>query len=600
MSVQNINDLCSELTTILGDCLASGRINEALSVICNVKYDQCLKDKSWDIIPSITKFLVQETVDNSPEVFDCCETLLKEIAEKSNPEEALLEFLEQAESFENDVKFLALLKPIQIILLKLPKRRRQSLEWCLNMIESHVASLPVPGNYSLEGEERKLLDSDPCVRRITKVYKGIVPFFKPFVNEVSLRQRAEYQTNVQRDLLICYILQFLGRPLAFLDLECYEESSSAIRSVTEELLTFLTYLVGDLMIFLEYAETRESERRSKRNENFIIGDGDEDIFCREDKVSVLSIAVLYYLILAERIQLIEAPRVYSSLYIFQRGLYLTVVLMKRSEELVIRKGLSLVNAVLVTLSEGSVPWNILESPIHKEFVESLSKVMVCCEVESWRKSAVLVLRSYLFKFDAKGRYLLILNLPTVVNHSGILGYLITLLKDMIISALSSTMTLPYFTGKTLWDVISKYCLLKHGAETDLVENVDQIVSALNLIRFLALHDRENKTGIWDYVGIVEKSLLEPLREGIILSRAHYKLKLRDLEEEKKNGVVNNDGLTTKSNVTITVGGQLLPDLTHENKVTVIMSALNSIDLMDSLLSRVNECINSGTLRSSFM
>jgi hypothetical protein len=596
MSVQNIDDLCNELTTALGDCLASGKTNEALSAICDVKYDKCIKDKSWDIIPSVSKFLVQETVDNSPEVFDCCETLLKEIAQKSNPEEALLEFLEQGESFENDVKFLALLKPIQVILFRLPKRRRQSLEWCLNMIQSHITSLPVPKSYRLEGEERKLLDSDPYVRRITKVYQGIVPFYKPFVNEVSLQQRAEYQKNVERDLLICFILLLLSHPLVFLDLECHEKSSNAIRSVTEELLTFLTYLVGDLMIFLEYAEMRESEARSKRNDNFTVCGGDVDIFCREDKVPVLSIAVLYYLVLAEHIQLIRTPCVYSPLYVFQRCLYLIVVLIKHSEELVVRKGLLLANAVLVTLSEGSVPWNILESPIHKEFVESLSKIMVYCEVESSRKSAVLILRIYLFKFDAKGQYLLMLNLPTVVNHSGILGYLITLLKDMIISALSSAVTLPYFTGKTLYDLISKYCLLEHGAETDLVENVDQIVSALNLIRFLALRDRENKTGMWDYVGMLEKCLLEPLREGIQLSRAHYKLKLRDLEEEKKTAMVNSDGLTRKSNVTVTVGGQLLPNLPHENKVAVIMSALNAFDLMESLLSRVNECIDSGTLK----
>jgi hypothetical protein len=91
-------------------------------------------------------------------------------------------------------------------------------------------------------------------------------------------------------------------------------------------------------------------------------------------------------------------------------------------------------------------------------------------------------------------------------------------------------------------------------------------------------------------------LLEPLREGIKLSRAHYKLKLRDLEEEKKTAMVNNDGLTRKSNVTVTIGGQLLPNLPHENKVAVIMSALNAFDLMESLLSRVNECIDSSTLK----
>lgn len=598
MSVQSIDDMCNELITILGNSLSSGRTDDALSVIYNAKYDKCLKDKSWDIIPSITKFLIQETIDSSPEVFDCCEILLKEIAQKANPEEALLEFLEQAENLEDDVKFLALLKPLQIILFKLPKRRGQSLEWCLNMIQSHVTSLPVPRNYKLEGEEMKLLDSDPYICRITNIYKGIVPFYKPFVNEVTLRQKAEYRVNMQRDMLVCFILQLLGQPLAFLDLECDGKSSSAIRFLTGELLTFLTHLVGDLMIFLEYAETREAERSSKRNgNNFTTQSDDEDVLSREDKIPVLSVAVLYYLILAEHIQLNEAPCVYSPLYIFQRSLYLVVVLLEHSEALVVRKGLLLADAVLATLSEGSVPYSLLESPVHREFVESLSKVMVYCDVENFRKSSVLSLRSYLFKFDVKGQYLLMSNLPSVVNHAGIIGYLIMLLKDMIINTVDSDTISSYFSGKALYDLISEYCSLPHGAETDLIENADQIVSALNLIRFLALWDQENKTGMWDYVGILEKSMLEPLREGIRLSRAHYNLKLRDLEEEKKNAVLNDRGLPCRSDVTITVGGQQLPNLPYENKVSVIMSALNAFDLMESLLSRVNECIDNGPLKS---
>lgn len=596
MSFQRIDDLCNELISTLSNCLADGRTDDALSVIYDAKYDQCLKDKSWDIIPFVSKFLVQETVDDSPEVFDCCETLLGEIAQKANPEEALFEFLEQAESLENDVKFLAMLKPLQTVLFQLPNRRRQSLEWCLNMIHSHIKSLPVPKCYGLEGEERKLLDSDPDVCRITKICMGIVPFYKPFVNEVSLRQTAEYKTSLQRDLLVCFILQLLSQPLAFLDLEYREKSSSAIWFVTKELLTFITYLVGDLMIFLEYAERREAEGREKRKNTVTTQSGDEDMLLREDRVPVVSYAVLYYLILAEHIQLNEVPCVYSPLYIFQRCLYLIVLLIKYSEELVVHKGLLLANAVLAMLSEGSVPCDVLESPTHREFVEALSKVMIYCEVEDFRKSAVLVLRNYLFKFDVKGQYLLMLNLATAVNHAGILGYLIMHLKDMIINALNSAVMPPYFRGKILYDLISKYCSLEHGAETDLVENVDQIVSSLNLIRFLALRDRENRTGMWDYVEFLEKSLLVPLREGIKLSRAHYKLKLKDLEEEKKV-VMNDKGLSKKSDVIITVGGQQLPNLPHENKVAVIMSALNAFDLMESLLIRVNECIDSGPSKS---
>jgi len=596
MSVQGIDDLCNELISTLSECLAEGRTEDALSVIYSAKYGQCLKDKSWDIIPSVSKFLIQETVDNSPEVFDCCETLLGEVAQKANPEEALFEFLEQAESLENDVKFLAMLKPLQTILFQLPNRRRQSLEWCLNMIHSHVKSLSVPKSYRLEGKERMLLDLDPDVRRITKIYVGIVPFYKPFVNEVSLRQTAEYKTSLQRDLLVCSILHLLSQPLAFLDLECHGKTSSAIWCVTEELLTLLTCLVGDLMIFLEYAEKREAEGRVKGKNNFTTQSGDEDMLSTEDRIPVVSVAVLYYLILAEHIQLNEVPCIYSPLYIFQRCLYLIVLLMKYSEELVVHKGLLLANAVLAMLSDGSVPCDVLESPTHREFVESLSKVMIYCEVEDFRKSAVLVLRNYLFKFDAKGQYLLMSNLAAAVNHAGILGYLTMLLKDMIINALNTAVMPPYFTGKILYDLISKYCSLEHGAETDLVENVDQIVSALNLIRFLALRDRENRTGMWDYVEYLEKSLLQPVRVGLKLSRAHYKLKLQDLEEEKK--VVRNDkGFINKSDVIITVGGQQLPNLPHENKVAVIMSALNAFDLMESLLIRVDECIDSGRSKS---
>ena len=596
MSVQGIDGLCNELISALSECLADGRTDDALSVIYNAKYGQCLKDKSWDIIPSVSKFLVQETVDNSPEVFDCCETLLKEVAQKANPEEALFEFLEQAESLENDVKFLAMLKPLQTVLFQLPNRRKQSLEWCLNMIHSHVKSLSVPKSYRLEGKERALLDSDPDVCRITKIYMGIVPFYMPFVNEVSLRQTAEYKTSLQRDLLVCSILHLLSQPLAFLDLECHGKSSSAIWCVTEELLTLLTCLVGDLMTFLEYAEKREAEGMVKGKNNFTTQNGDEDMLSTQDKIPVVSVAVLYYLILAEHIQLSKVPCVYSPLYIFQRCLYLIVLLMKYSEDLVVHKGLLLANAVLAMLSEGSVPCDVLESPTHREFVESLSKVMIYCEVEDFRKSAVLVLRNYLFKFDAKGQYLLMSNLATAVNHAGILGYLTMLLKDMIINALNTAVMPPYFTGKVLYDLISKYCSLEHGAETDLVENVDQIVSALNLIRFLALRDRENRTGMWDYVEFLEKSLLQPVRVGLKLSRAHYKLKLQDLEEEKK--VVKKDkGFINKSDVIITVGGQQLPNLPHENKVAVITSALNAFDLMESLLIRVDECIDSGRSKS---
>ncbi|XP_069691842.1 glomulin-like isoform X1 [Periplaneta americana] len=604
MSVQSVDDLCNELTLTLGKCLAEGRTKDALSIIRNNMYVQCLKDKSWDIIPAVSKYLTQETVESAPEVYECCQTLLIEIAEVANPEEALLEILEEAENVENDVKFLALLKPLQNILLKLPKRRGQSLEWCLNTILAHIGSLPLPKNYKLEGEERKLLDSDPCAIRITEIYKGVMPFCKPFVESVSLRKGeiGVHKADRQRNILVSFILQLLNKPLAFLDLVYDNKSKSGIRVVCEELLSYLTLIVGDIMMFLEFAEMREIEVRArKKNTKLPVLDDEteefSDMYFREDKTPILSIAVLNYLILAEKIQLDSAPCVYSPLYIFQTSLYLIVILMRHSHELLVYKGLCLAQAVIASVPVGSVPYYVLESPVHSEFVELLSKVMIYCEVEELRKSSVYLLHDYLFIFDTKGQYLLMSNLLPVVNHAGIIGYLVMQLKDMIINTLNSQSPSKYFTGKTLFDLIYKYCSLQHGAETDLVENVDQIVSSLNLIRFLALRDSDNNTGLWDYIGVLEKSLLVPLREGITLSRAHYQLKLKDIEEEKKVAAGIGKETVNKSNVTITIGGQQLPNLPHENKVSVIASALNAFDLMESLLIRVNECIESKSAKS---
>ncbi|PSN31728.1 hypothetical protein C0J52_19832 [Blattella germanica] len=596
MSSESSDDLYNELISALDNYLQDRNIDEALTTIHLYKYEECIKDRTWDIIPSIYKFLNQETIGTAPDVFECCKKLLEVIAYKADPEDALLGFLEQAETSEDDIKFLSLLRPLEISLSRLPKRRGQSLEWCLSMIYSHVSSLHLPENYRLEGSERKLMDSNPSVIRIIDVYKEIVPFYKLFIDELSKRNvmsSSSHKTDIQRDMLVCYSLQLLGRPLAVLDLQINDGTCSAMVPIVEELISSLTGIVGDLMIFLEYTALREVEVRSKKIKNKrSLDNNDEEaanIFVREDKLPTLSIAVLYYLVLAEQICLDKIPQVYSPVYIFQRCLFLIDILLRCSEEFIIHKGLLLAKAVISRLEDGSIHFSSLDSPLHKEFIESLTKVMVYSEVEEQRKSGVIILKKYLHKFDVKGQYLLMTNLPTVVNHSGILGFLITQLKDMIIQSSNSS---SYFCGKSLFDLLKKYCSLQYGAETDLVENADQVISALNLLRFLILRDKDNKTGIWDNIGIFQNIFLDPLREGIKLSRAHYELKLKDLEEEKKN--CSDSGKTSsKSEVTIIVGGQQLPNLPYEEKVAVINSALNAFDLMESLFSRVNECIECG-------
>ncbi|KAJ9582259.1 hypothetical protein L9F63_003388 [Diploptera punctata] len=579
-------DLCNELITLLNSHISENNISDALSIINSSKYENYIKDRSWDLIPAISKHL-EEIEDNSLDTFHCCQSLLEEIAHKANAEEALLEFLEEAESVENDIKFLALLKPLEIVLFRLPKRRGHSLEWCLSMIQTHVSSLPYPENYKLEGSERKLMDSDPSVVRINNVYEGVVNFYEPFIKELSCKKvLQDCRTEIQKDVLVSYIFRMLERPIAVLDLYHDGKSCSSVTYVIEKLLSFIVDIVCDPMVFLQYTEVRENLEEKDKKSTMSEENG-SDIFNSEEKLPNLSVAVFYYLILSEKLCINKIPHIYSPVYLYQRCLFLVVILLENVEELLIHKGLLFAKEILSQISDGSLNYLLLDSPVNVKFVKSLTKVMVYCEVEEMRKSAILIFQSYLRKFDVKGQYLLMSNLPKVINHSGILGYLIMQLKDMIVNTFNDRLTL--FSGKRLYDLIKKYCYLEHGAESDLVENADQIVSSLNLIRFLILRDKENKTGIWDRIGNIQISFLDCLREGIKLSRAHYELKLKDLKEEIRSGKIRNG---ENSEVNIIVGGQVLPNLPHENKEAVIYSALNVFDLMESLLSRINECIES--------
>nr|CAD7432047.1 unnamed protein product [Timema monikensis] len=139
-----------------------------------------------------------------------------------------------------------------------------------------------------------------------------------------------------------------------------------------------------------------------------------------------------------------------------------------------------------------------------------------------------------------------------------------------------------------------FCNLPNGAESDLVELGDQIVSALNLVRFLVLRDKDNLTGIWDCVSDLEYYFFEPLKRGLIISRAHFELKLNELKQER---IEENKGMMVKrgQEVTITIGGQQLPNLPYENKVSVINSAMNAFDLMEGLLGRVVGSKDSGDI-----
>lgn len=575
--------LATDLVNRISEFLVKGQLKEAKTAIHDNKYSACLKDNSWDLIPVITKYLTDENLKDDLELFECCEILLGVIAEKSNPEEALLEFIEQCELAKDDTKFIAVLNALQKTLLKLTSKRGRSLEWSFNTIQAHLSELPLPGEYNLESEEKIILDADSAVSRITSLYDQLIPFYKPFIDEVKLPNHLLPEHKQRRDLLACFMLQLLGKPLSCLDLECDAKTKNRARLCAEKIMTYLNELVSDCYMFLSYVTERP--QKPPNDKNGVYEEPIQDVFACEEKAPLLSLGVFYYLLLAENINMECRPCNYNPLYIFQQTLHLATELLKQPEQFIMRKGVLLAYSIICGPLIENLPHNILDSSIHCHFCKSLTNMMIYSDVKQYRELGLKIFKTYLFKFDTKGRYLLITNLMNEITHVNTRGYLISQYKDMLREVLSKdeNKISEYFSGQKLRNMIDTFCYLPEGRETDLMENGDQIITTLNLLTYLAIRDKYNVTGIWNHFSNLEKTFFKPLKEGINISRAHYELKIKELNEEKENAPT----------VQVSVKGKCLPKQSIEEKVAIVNCAINSFGALEMLLARVEELVEDG-------
>ena len=224
----------------------------------------------------------------------------------------------------------------------------------------------------------------------------------------------------------------------------------------------------------------------------------------------------------------------------------------------------------------------LEMEIHSKFINHLTRTMIYSTSEVVRKEAYLLFEKYYLLFeDNFARYRLVNLVLDTSNHSGFIGQIIVKIKNTVLQHMNipdREMPGKQFTGHGLKVLIRKVCVLKNGAETDLLEICDELMSSLNLLICIFARDKlNNQTQIWDLKDEIIESFLKPLKTAISLSRAHYKLKLDDKSDTK----------TSESNVSLMVGGQTLPHMSHGKMKEVINAALNTFDMMECVLVQLN-------------
>uniref|UniRef100_A0A1B6EPX1 Glomulin n=1 Tax=Cuerna arida TaxID=1464854 RepID=A0A1B6EPX1_9HEMI len=560
-----------DLVDHLSDLLARSDTKGVKAFISEDTFERVLKERANDVIPIASYYISEAAMQDNPAVFRYSKKVLQKCAEIGNAKECLMEYLAQVESLDV-IKFKIFLNPIQTTVLRIPNRKSPLMQCVFNMVYTFINSLPLPKFQNLDERSKLLLDCDDNVQRISDVYCLIVRFYEPFVNEISENPNKDKRVRM---VLLQALLQLLGNPIIHVDLEYNVRSSSKLSVLASKIVAFILKLQSDPLAFLALVENNELV--STDEERILI----KEFSSNEIKFSHLSLSSFFYLIFCEN--MCESfPHVYNKFYVYQNCLELAKILLQYKETLVLHKGLLLIKAMVEMVETGSVKFSYLNSGTHKEIIELLSNIAVYHEIKENRKLSAELIKKHFYTFEPKGQFYILLNVSKSVQHPNLVGFFITLLTDSVRNTFTNKELEVYFTGKRLFDLLCIFCLLSKGAETDLIENKDQILSALNLVIFLTRRDRDNSTGVWNYVTDILKNFLDPLREAIDLSRAHYKLQLESLDDPLKT----EDG----AELSVRVGNQVLEQMSKEDKQTVINSGLTAFDLMEHLLCRANECI----------
>lgn len=542
--------------------------------------NKVIEDSVSEIVSIAAAYLTESNLQSEQELFECCKNVLNIIAERCNPMETVLEFLEQIECLDNDIKFCAILEPLGICMMKMQDKSK-AIEWCINTIKSYIEDLTL------------LHDGDSD--RIVNVYRGIILFLEPLVQEaVKINSKFE-EGSLLGDYLLSFLISLCEKPFYYWNENIIEEV--IYRELSEKIITLSFLLTGDILYFLNIvSKRRRNIIRNRVQEGHLYTENYKRSMLFESSVNIsdLAYANFYSYIITKNDFWKKAPQIYSAYYIFETCAYFFEILLCKEEDIVISNGLIFMETVINRISPRSVDPEVLGLKIYSDLFKPIIKIMIYCNSDRNRKKALHVFQKYIEIFNMEARYSVILYLYKISDHSGLLSLIINILKSSIIDCLNSTPRNPQFLGKNLELILKKICNLPYGSSSDLVEISDEVITVLNLLRFLFIRDKHNETGIWNITDMLENDYLNPLREGIDLCRAHWKVKIKDLEQQKKNyNKIHdyNEMEKVQAEVILTIGGEQLPMMPLRKKISFCYQAINGLDVMESVLIRVNECMD---------
>ncbi|CAK6952297.1 glomulin%2C FKBP associated protein a [Scomber scombrus] len=562
-------------------CIEEGNSVQVLSIVLDDKNQDIVRCMGWNLLPPLVQILLKKEDKDLPH----CLAIFNHLLKACRPKELLIGLLEQLEQDDADTiaeSLHLLLNPLQKVLLCLGSRKASSLGMTLSSVLDQVAKLPVP--HTKEQEEDDVFSLCRCCT-------DLIPFVRPFVQEarqnlLNSKKQSEVADKMPvggewsspdkeelRTELLKFCMKTLSHPLLEVQLKDPETLAvSPLRNFATEILNTLS-AIGESVPSLVY------QPLLKRKE--VPGFLEEEV--RYPKESLASLA---HLVFVHHLAADSFPSVFSPVFCLRCNMEHVCLLLSRTDESRIQKGLELYEKSLVRVENGSLHADLLEIKTFLTVPQNLVKVMTICPRQDLRTKGLKAFQLSIDKFDTGAKYKFFLFMLKTSNHSGVEGYIIKNIKTQIDISLQPGNSNTWFEGVHLLPLLRKVFILPDGPETDLLQYMDRVMESLNLLRYLVIRDKvtENQTGIWTELYKIEDTFLRPLRVGLDMSRAHYERELCNTMEAKKSKVKEEGVLS------VSVGDEKLPNMTPECQIQALHSALHTFDMIKSVLVRIEELI----------
>ncbi|KAM9719740.1 glomulin, FKBP associated protein a [Menidia menidia] len=565
--------------TIAGrTCIEEGNSAQVLSLVLDEKNRDIVRCMGWNLLPPLIQVLLKKEHKNLPQ----CLAIFNHLLETCRPKELLIGLLEQLEHDDPDTvaeSLHLLLNPLQKVLLCLGHRKASSLGMTLSSILDQMAKLPVP--HTKEQEEDDVFSLCRCCSDLTD-------FVRPFVQEAgqnipsgetqgaspngTASQQEGAKENELRTELLKYCMKTLSYPLLEVQLKDPDTlPQSPLRTFAIEILNTLS-AIGEPVSSLIF----QPLLKRKQVPGFL----EEEV--RYPKKSLASLA---HLVFVHHLAADTFPSIFSPVFCLRTNMEHASLLMSRTEDFMVQKGLDLYEKSLVRVDDGDLPAALLDIKTFLTVPQNLVKVMTLCPKHDLRTKGLRVFQLSIDKFDTEAKYRFFQYMLRTSNHSGVEGYIIKNIRNQIDFALQPGKANIWFEGVHLLPLLRKVFSLPDGPETDLLQYLDRVMESLNLLRYLVIRDKitENQTGIWTELYKIEDSFMKPLRVGLNMSRAHYERELHNTTDTKKSKA-------KESILSVSVGDEQLPNMTSESQIQALHSALHTFDMIESVLVRIEEII----------